>query len=137
MVYLCKVAMALFSIHTQSLLLSWVIIQNGSLSHAVNMAIARSVLSNLSYLEKIYKAHHAIYNTIDDGPTAYAQACATAGIKPVQHPFWHNLPFLDIFCLVTPDILHQLYQGLIKHILLWLKDIYGAKEMMRSPLGDK
>jgi Plavaka transposase len=68
-------------------------------------------------------------NTIDDGPTAYAQACAAAGIKPIQHPFWRNLPFLNIFCSVTPDILHQLYQELIKHILLWLKNIYGAKEI--------
>jgi Plavaka transposase len=68
-------------------------------------------------------------NTINDGPTAYAKACVSAGIKPVYEPFWQHLPYVDIFQSITPDILHQLYQGVIKHLLLWLKQVFGVAEI--------
>lgn len=29
--------------------------------------------------------------------------------------FWANLPLYDIYEAITPDILHPLYQGVIKH----------------------
>lgn len=31
---------------------------------------------------------------IDKGPTTFSQACADAGIKPIQEPFWGNLPYI-------------------------------------------
>ncbi|THH13990.1 hypothetical protein EW146_g6293 [Bondarzewia mesenterica] len=51
-------------------------------------------------------------SAIDRGPAAFIQACEDAGIKPVYHPFWEDLPYANIFQLITPDILHQLHQGI-------------------------
>ncbi|THU88318.1 hypothetical protein K435DRAFT_866398 [Dendrothele bispora CBS 962.96] len=31
------------------------------------------------------------------GPTAFRRACKDAGIKPIQQPYWINLPFVNIF----------------------------------------
>ncbi|KAG2132128.1 uncharacterized protein EDB93DRAFT_1243056 [Suillus bovinus] len=55
--------------------------------------------------------------------------CADAGIKPIVHPFWEELPFINIFESITPNVLHQLYQGLIKHLLTWLSDVCGSTEI--------
>ncbi|KAG2335638.1 hypothetical protein BDR05DRAFT_978923 [Suillus weaverae] len=49
---------------------------------------------------------------LDQGNLAFVCACAIVGIKPLIHPFWEGLPFANIFQGVTPDVLHQLYQGL-------------------------
>lgn len=67
--------------------------------------------------------------TLDDGPRAYTAACRDAGIKPLFHPFWEELPYTNIFYAITPDILHQLYQGVMKHLIGWLKDAFGAEEL--------
>ncbi|KAG2743481.1 hypothetical protein P692DRAFT_201886479 [Suillus brevipes Sb2] len=64
--------------------------------------------------------------TLDDSGVAFVRACAEAGIKPIIHPFWEPLPMVNIFESITPDILHQLYQGLVKHLLAWLSDACGV-----------
>ncbi|KAI1793586.1 hypothetical protein LXA43DRAFT_971911 [Ganoderma leucocontextum] len=69
-------------------------------------------LRPLRDLEKVLDALAAI----DDGPRAFTQACREAGIKP-------------LFLAITPDILHQLYQGVIKHLLAWLQEAYGMDEI--------
>jgi hypothetical protein len=66
---------------------------------------------------------------LDNGPAAYTQACEAAGIKPVVNPFWANLPYVHIFRSITPDVLHQLYQGVIKHIVSWVCDAFGPVEI--------
>ncbi|KAI0040396.1 hypothetical protein FA95DRAFT_1502921 [Auriscalpium vulgare] len=66
---------------------------------------------------------------LDDGVDAYVDACRDAGIKPVYHPFWEALPHSNVFQAVTPDILHQLYQGMVKHLLSWLTDAFGPEEI--------
>ncbi|KAJ6558401.1 hypothetical protein B0H19DRAFT_1261922 [Mycena capillaripes] len=76
-------------------------------------------------LEKILAA----LDTLDEGPVIYAKACAEAGIKPVFRPFWDELPYTNIFRSITPDILHQLYQGIIKHLISWLKAACGEAEI--------
>ena len=53
--------------------------------------------------------------------------CKEAGIRPVYRPYWFELPYADPFLSICPDILHQIYQGLIKHLLEWLKEIYGSQ----------
>ncbi|KAF6751581.1 hypothetical protein DFP72DRAFT_991307 [Ephemerocybe angulata] len=58
-----------------------------------------------------------------------SQRCLEAGIKPVQDPFWKELPFVHIYCSITPDVLHQLYQGVVKHVILWLHIICGSDEI--------
>ncbi|KAJ6495119.1 hypothetical protein C8R45DRAFT_927065 [Mycena sanguinolenta] len=66
---------------------------------------------------------------LDNGSTAYARACKDAGIKPVYHPFWEGLPYTNIFRSISPDILHQLYQGVVKHLIAWLKDCCEEAEI--------
>ena len=73
----------------------------------------------------ILEALHSLH----DGPAVYAKACEAAGIKPVVNPFWANLPYANIFQSITPDILHQLYQGVIKHIVSWVCDTFGSAEI--------
>ncbi|KAG1721776.1 hypothetical protein EDB19DRAFT_1960263 [Suillus lakei] len=66
---------------------------------------------------------------LDEGNLSFVRACSAAGIKPIVHPFWEDLPFTNIFHVITPDVLHQLYQGLIKHLLGWLSAACGAAEI--------
>ncbi|TDL13854.1 hypothetical protein BD410DRAFT_708429, partial [Rickenella mellea] len=47
----------------------------------------------------------------------------------VPDPFWSQLPYTNIHMAITPDILHQLYQGVISHLLSWCQDIIGADEL--------
>ena len=47
----------------------------------------------------------------------------------VYVPFWKDLPFTDIHMAVTPDVLHQLYQGVFKHLIGWCQSILGEKEL--------
>ncbi|KAI0350324.1 hypothetical protein OH77DRAFT_1593589, partial [Trametes cingulata] len=79
----------------------------------------------LRNLEEILSA----LDHIDEGMAAFSRACRHAGIKPVVDPFWRDLPYVNVFQSITPDILHQLYQGVIKHLLSWLKSAYGPEEL--------
>ena len=63
-------------------------------------------------LETFHLANHDIH--------LFNSACREANIKPVFHPFWESLPLLDIFLSITPDILHQMLQGVMKHLITWL-----------------
>ncbi|PIL31105.1 hypothetical protein GSI_05801 [Ganoderma sinense ZZ0214-1] len=65
----------------------------------------------------------------DEGPRAFTRACREAGIKPLYHPFWESLPYMNIYYAITPDILHQLYQGVVKHLIGWLQKACGADEI--------
>ena len=56
-------------------------------------------------------------------------ACCNAGLKPIYKPFWESLPLADIFVSITPDVLHQLLQGMMKHLIGWLVGIFGATEI--------
>jgi hypothetical protein len=67
--------------------------------------------------------------SITEGPAAFSQACKNVGIKPIQRPFWQFLPFLNIFRSITPNVLHQLYQGNIKHLVAWIRQACGDAEI--------
>lgn len=72
-----------------------------------------------------------VYELADGDATQFHAACRAAGLKPVQHPFWESLPLSDIFLSITPDILHQLLQGIMKHILAWVAKscVFGSEEI--------
>ncbi|THV01199.1 hypothetical protein K435DRAFT_655869 [Dendrothele bispora CBS 962.96] len=63
------------------------------------------------------------------GSADWAEKCLEQNVKPVQHPFWEDLPYADIFRSITPDILHQMYQGVMKHLISWLTQICGDAEV--------
>ncbi|KIK78447.1 hypothetical protein PAXRUDRAFT_325404 [Paxillus rubicundulus Ve08.2h10] len=65
----------------------------------------------------------------DIDPVGFAKRCSELKMKAVQHPFWEGLPFTNIFHALTPDVLHQLYQGLVKHMIAWIKDAFGTAEI--------
>lgn len=83
------------------------------------------VESELRNLEEVLHA----FSKADEHPTDFANACRDAGVKPIYHPFWIDLPYAHVFRSITPDILHQLYQGFIKHMIEWLKSIYSEAEI--------
>ncbi|KAF8349311.1 hypothetical protein F5887DRAFT_1070646 [Amanita rubescens] len=64
-----------------------------------------------------------------DNDSAFVDACTEAGIKPVSHPFWKTLPYVDIFQAITPNVLDQLFQGVFKHLVSWLKQPYEFREI--------
>ncbi|KAI0056075.1 hypothetical protein BV25DRAFT_1814750 [Artomyces pyxidatus] len=76
-------------------------------------------------MKDVYEALDAIH----DGPAAYIEACQKVGIKPIHHPFWEDLPYVDIYNSITPDVLHQVYQGMVKHMIEWIKTAFGADEV--------
>jgi hypothetical protein len=56
-------------------------------------------------------------DSFDEDPASFLQACRAAVVKPIIDPFWKNLPYIHIYHSITPDILHQLYQGVVKHVI--------------------
>ncbi|THU78566.1 hypothetical protein K435DRAFT_824095 [Dendrothele bispora CBS 962.96] len=77
-----------------------------------------------------YRNYHNAVQTIKlVGTDDWLGSCHRVNLKPVQHPFWEDLPYVDIFQCITPDVLHQLYQGVMKHLISWLTDICGANEI--------
>lgn len=53
----------------------------------------------------------------------------SAGLTAVDHPFWEGLPYCNIHDTITADVLHQLYQGLIKHAVEWISETIGPDEL--------
>jgi Plavaka transposase len=68
-----------------------------------------------------------VLDSFDQDPANFLHACSLAGIKPITNPFWKDLPYAHIFQSIMPDILHQIYQGIIKHLVGWLIKVIGAE----------
>ena len=70
------------------------------------------------------KAAHPVYITISNIPKE----------------IWEHFPLTNIFVSVIPDILHQMLQGIIKHLIVWLTssavfgpDVIDARCQMLPP----
>lgn len=84
-----------------------------------------AAVKNARDLEPILNA----LNSVQQGASIFSARCDEAGIKPVPDPFWHHLPFLNIYQSITPDLLHQLYQGVLKALIGWVRTICGSSEI--------
>ncbi|KAH9000966.1 hypothetical protein EDB86DRAFT_3074969 [Lactarius hatsudake] len=70
-----------------------------------------------------------IIDSFEQDPADFLRACSLVGIKPIVDPFWKDLPYAHIFHSITPDLLHQIYQGTVKHIVRWIVKAIGAEEV--------
>jgi hypothetical protein len=73
-----------------------------------------------------------IYQLAEDADAHdFHATCRETGLKPVYHPFWESLPLSNIYISITPDILHQMLQGVMKHLISWLtnSNTFGATEV--------
>jgi hypothetical protein len=52
-----------------------------------------------------------------------------ASVNSILEQFWADLPHADIQEAITPDVICQLYQGLVKHLLVWLEKLVDAQEL--------
>lgn len=59
---------------------------------------------------------------------AFDAALKEYGISPILTPFWADQPYANIHASMRPDILHQLYQGMVKHLTEWVKRLIGPKD---------
>jgi hypothetical protein len=66
-----------------------------------------------------------IYLLADSNVHEFHVTCQRADMKPVEHPFWERLPLTDVFLSITLDILHQMLQGMVRHLVEWLIEIFG------------
>ncbi|KAN0134199.1 hypothetical protein V8E53_007971 [Lactarius tabidus] len=85
--------------------------------------------SHARYPLRDYDQARDVHLLADGDAHAFHAACRKADQKPVFHPFWESLPLSNIFVSITPDILHQLLQGVLKHMVSWLIDTFGAAEI--------
>jgi hypothetical protein len=65
----------------------------------------------------------------DKDPVRYRQLAQANRVKPLIAPFWKNLPHFNVYQSITPDVLHQMYQGVIKHIISWATEACGRAEI--------
>ena len=70
-----------------------------------------------------------VLDSFNEDPAGFLQVCKTIGIKPIVKPFWKDLPYVHIFRSITPDVLHQLYQGVVKHVVSWVTKAIEAAEI--------
>ena len=69
------------------------------------------------------------YILADEKVDVFHAACRKAGLKPVNRPFWESFPFTDIFVSISPVVLRELLQGMIKNLIGWVVDIFGATQI--------
>ena len=79
-----------------------------------------------SFPPRVHSTVLDTYHLANSDVHTFYSTCGEVGMKPIYHPFWETLPLMDVFCSITPDILHQLYQGMVKHIISWVTDVFGA-----------
>lgn len=65
----------------------------------------------------------------EDDPRAYTLRCDELKIRPLLQNWWMDFPYLDPYPCNTPEVLHQIYTGMIAHVLDYLEIIVGRSEL--------
>lgn len=81
------------------------------------------------WTEKIMKEGKDQANGNPQKLHSYCMSFDVAG--SVYRPFWEGFPLCDIHSSITPDVLHQLYQGVFKHLVGWCQNILTPQELDR------
>ena len=66
---------------------------------------------------------------LERSPVDYVKACRDLRMKPIFDPFWAELPYSNIYHAITPDLLHQVYQGVFRHVKDWVIAAFGKLEI--------
>ncbi|KAL0568043.1 hypothetical protein V5O48_013944 [Marasmius crinis-equi] len=62
----------------------------------------------------------------------YVKRCMNQEVSGyVYKPFWRDFWGTDVHMSLTPDVLHQLYQGVFKHLVIWCQEIMSEDELDR------
>ena len=79
------------------------------------------------WTEKILDEVKAFANNNPQKFHSHSMSYDVAG--SVYCPFWKGFPFCDIHRSITPDVLHQLYQGVFKHLVSWCQKVLSPQEL--------
>jgi Plavaka transposase len=73
------------------------------------------------------------YTLANGDVCVFHATCKASGIKPVFCPFWESFLLTNIYIAIIPDILHQLLQGVMKHLIMWLSNpmVFGQQSIDR------
>lgn len=63
------------------------------------------------------------------GTAVYSHSMESNIMGGRYEPFWVGFPLVDIHQCIAPDILHQLYQGILKHLVWWVQEVVGEEEL--------
>jgi hypothetical protein len=77
---------------------------------------------------------HIISEAAKDATSAsnFQQRCYDSDVTGgIQSPFWEGYPLTDIHRSLTPDVLHQLYQGVLRHLIDWCQQAMTKEELDR------
>ncbi|KAE9396686.1 hypothetical protein BT96DRAFT_824284, partial [Gymnopus androsaceus JB14] len=75
--------------------------------------------TNAWTLQVIQDAHKSSSSTAQ-----YFKACMDKEVSGYMY-----CPFCDIHFAITPNVLHQLYQGFLKHLITWCQQILSKEEL--------
>ncbi|KAF5352326.1 hypothetical protein D9757_014291 [Collybiopsis confluens] len=63
------------------------------------------------------------------GRAIHARAMKSDVAGGDYEPCWMGFPLTDIHRCIAPDVLHQLYQGVFKHLVVWVQTVVGEKDL--------
>jgi len=83
------------------------------------------------FLSRNYREALRSFALANGNECAFHATYRDSGIKPIYHPFWESLPLVDIYISIIPDVLHQLLQGVMKHLIAWVTDplVFGQQSV--------
>jgi hypothetical protein len=71
-----------------------------------------------------------LFEWMADHPGIMPDKFEQDGLRPAYQPFWADLPHCDALQAITPDLLHQLHNGVITHYVVpWCQSLADPGEL--------